>query len=71
MLQQESSGQAVAFEEKLGDLNTEWQTVIQVWDCPLSPNSIFFFMQHGFLELCKFLFQLFLKEMWLHEVLLC
>ena len=40
MLQQESSGQAVAFEEKLGDLNTEWQTVIQVWDCPLSPNSI-------------------------------
>ena len=42
MLQQESSGQAVAFEEKLGDLNTEWQTVIQVWDCPLSPNSIFF-----------------------------
>ena len=31
MLQQESSGQAVAFEEKLGDLNTEWHTVIQVW----------------------------------------
>ena len=30
MLQQESSGQAVAFEEKLGDLNTEWHTVIQV-----------------------------------------
>ena len=40
MLQQESSGQAVAFEEKLGDLNTEWQTVIQVWDCSLSPHSI-------------------------------
>ena len=40
MLQQESSGQPVAFEEKLGDLNTEWQTVIQVWDCSLSPNSI-------------------------------
>ena len=30
MLQQESSGQAVAFEEKLGDLNMEWHTVIQV-----------------------------------------
>ena len=40
MLQQESSGQPVAFEEKLGDLNTEWQSVIQVWDCSLSPNSI-------------------------------
>ena len=29
MLQQESSGQAVAFDEKLGDLNMEWHTVIQ------------------------------------------
>ena len=30
MLQQESSGQAVAFDEKLGNLNMEWHTVIQV-----------------------------------------
>ena len=29
MLQQESSGQAVAFDEKLGNLNMEWHTVIQ------------------------------------------
>ena len=40
MLQQESSGRAVAFEEKLGNLNTEWYTVIQVWDCSLSINPI-------------------------------
>ena len=40
MLQQESSGRAVAFEEKLGNLNTEWHTVIQVWDCSLSINPI-------------------------------
>ena len=53
MLQQESSGQAVAFEEKLGDLNTEWQTVIQVWDCPLSPNSIFFFYATWFLRVMQ------------------
>ena len=30
MLQQQSSGQAVAFDEKLGNLNVEWHTVIQV-----------------------------------------
>ena len=29
MLQQESSGQAVAFDEKLGNLNMEWHEVIQ------------------------------------------
>ena len=29
MLQQESSGQAVAFDEKLGNLNLEWHTVVQ------------------------------------------
>jgi len=30
MLQQQSSGQAVAFDEKLGNLNVEWHAVIQV-----------------------------------------
>lgn len=29
MLEQKSSGKAIAFDEQLGNLNQEWQTVIQ------------------------------------------